>query len=165
MISTQAQLLPNQFRLMRYSPHSEIKDSDHGKTLRELSIRLNESFSMSKRYLSIPQSNLIENGELTPRFKEIILRWFNAFADYEGKISPEACAAFTNTCTGERLRGNDRKIRDVYRMHDKNKDGYLSIEDFTDFYQHACAHRLPTVWSNLYAYNYRNDLKNFLDID
>lgn len=50
-------------------------------------------------------------------------------------------------------------------MHDKNKDGYLSFEDFTDFYLYACTHKLSVVWSNLYAYNYRNDLKNWLDLE
>jgi ubiquitin carboxyl-terminal hydrolase 34 len=50
-------------------------------------------------------------------------------------------------------------------QYDKDKDEYLTEEDFIDFYTDACKERLTVVWKNLQVYHYTNNLKKVDEVE
>ena len=49
--------------------------------------------------------------------------------------------------------------------NDDDKDGFLTLENFVNFYHIAAKTRPNVVWNNLSAHHYRNDLKKWVDFD
>ena len=56
-------------------------------------------------------------------------------------------------------------MKKTFVDHDSDKDGYLSLEDFVEFYHLAAKSRSSVVWNNLNAHHYRNDLKKASEIE
>lgn len=56
------------------------------------------------------------------------------------------------------------QIKTIFESADSDKDGYLTLRDFLDFYLLACHDRRQIVWNNLRKYIKRNDLKEPVDI-
>lgn len=79
-------------------------------------------------------------------------------------MSPQQCASFINSCTGyifiyrDNCDQYDSRIKDLYDQYDSNKKGYLSQEDFFQFYKDACEKKPRVVWTNLQNKNIQNDL-------
>lgn len=166
LIAPQAQLLPNQMRLIRSYPLQLFQESENSRTLGELRIRQKEAFVVIKRYPPMLQANLTDqDGQLTAKAKTIFSQWFFRFCDNNGLMSHEACADFTNSCTGDSCKPHNRRIELIFAEFDSNGDGYLTLEDFLEFYKNACLTRLYVVWNNLQSYNYRNDLQCYLDLE
>lgn len=163
-IASKARTFPDLIRLTRSLPYKEIPDSENGKTLNELRIRRLETFSVSKRATKIPRTPLLTpEGDIVQKAADIFRKIFHQFADKEGGMSPEGCAAFTNSCTGDSFKGTDRRIIETVEQYDSDNDGYLTEADFVQFYKDACKTKPSVVWSNLWAHHYRNDLKRFDD--
>ena len=78
----------------------EIKDSDNGRTIGELRLKNNESLIADKRPTPlIPQVALTNpDGSLVPAAKAIFTEWFTHFSE-NGKMNPDKCADFINSCT------------------------------------------------------------------
>ena len=53
----------------------------------------------------------------------------------------------------------------MFERWDHDKDGFLGLENFLDFYQLACNDRPSVVWYNLQAHHYRNDLKKHSEVE
>lgn len=49
-------------------------------------------------------------------------------------MAPKDCAKFIQACTNDHCPNDDRRVVDVFDKHDKDKDGFLSADDFLDFY-------------------------------
>jgi len=164
MIGKKVKCLSDQFRILRTFSQKEIKDSDNGKTLSEIRMRANESLTVYRRYVNLPRAPLLTaDNELTPTTLRIFTSWFYKFADKGELMTPEGCAAFTNSCTGDQCKATDKRIQDFFTAHDTDKDGYLTLRNFLDFYKEACINRPNVVWTNLSAHHYRNDLGRFDD--
>lgn len=67
---------------------------------------------------------------------------------------------FILKCTGEKCSIDDSRIKDTYDSYDSDKDGYLTLDDFYEFYGQAALERPYVVWKNIHAYHYRNDLRH-----
>jgi ubiquitin carboxyl-terminal hydrolase 34 len=166
LVGKKVKLLPDEFRLTRSFPHKDIKDSENGKTLNDLRIRPTETLVVYKKSSNIPRANLLDSEQtLLTQPKAIFTSMFYKFADSEGRMSAEGCAAFTNSCTGDQCKASDRRIQDFFTNYDDDNDGYLTLDNFLEFYRQACINRISTVWSNIYAYHYNNELRSYLDID
>jgi hypothetical protein len=74
-------------------------------------------------------------------------------------MSQEQCIEFVFKCTSERCSPEDSRIKDTYDTYDHDRDGYLTLDNFLEFYTSAAVERPSVVWKNLHAYHYRNDLK------
>ena len=46
-----------------------------------------------------------------------------------------------------------------------DRDGFLTLENFLEFYHSACKQRPHVVWNNLASHHYRNDLKKPTEIE
>lgn len=160
IIGKKIKCLSDQFKIYRSLFQREIKDSDNGKTLSDLRIRINETFSVYRRVTNIPKANLItSDNQLTAKAKSIFSSWFKKYADKGEKMSPEGCSAFTNSCTGDPCKSTDKRIQEFFTSHDDDRDGLLTEENFLEFYRQACVQRPNVVWTNLASHHYRNDLK------
>ncbi len=65
----------------------------------------------------------------------------------------------------DNCKGDDRRVKDIFVKWDADKDGYLTEENFIEFYKLAATERKGVVWNNLHAHHYRNDLKKTTDVE
>ena len=81
-------------------------------------------------------------------------------------MDPESCAAFVRVCTGDKCTSDHSRIKSIFSTYDTDKDGLLTEENFLEFYSLAVkSGKISTVWNNLRAFNIRNDLKKFDEIE
>ena len=166
MVGKAVKLYWDQVRLTRTLSRPEIKDNENGKTIAELRLKTHDSLIVTRKQLNIPKAELLtRDDEIVEKAKSIFLGWFYDFADRDGKMNSEGCANFTNSCTGEQCKADDKRMQEFVAQFDDDGDGYLTAANFLEFYKHALVNKkFPSVWSNLYAHHYRNDLKCYLDI-
>ena len=165
-IAKQAKTSWDQVKLLRYMSQKEIKDNENGKTIGDLRIKNGENLTATRRPTPpIPQASLLlSDGSLNPAARKIFVEWFEIFAE-NGKMSPDGCANFINSCTNDGCKGEDKRVKEVFTIHDADKDGFLTLEDFIGFYYTACKDRPHVVWNNLASHHYRNDLKKPSDVE
>ena len=164
-IAKQIQASWDQVKLLRYQT-KEIKDNENGKTLGDIRIRNGETLTAAKRPTPpIPQANLLmPDGSMNPAAKKIFIDWFEMFSE-NGKMSPDGCAAFIHSCTNDNCQGDDRRVKEVFAQYDSDRDGFLTQDNFLEFYYSACKQRSHVVWNNLASHHYRNDLKKPSEIE
>jgi len=152
-------------RLIRYSTSSEIKDIDNGKTLSELNFKSNETLTANKQNLgNIPKAPLINpDKSLTPEAIGIFGEWFDAFS-HEDLMTPEDCVEFIRSCTDDKCKTSDSRVKNLFQNHDHDNDGKVDKSGFVEFYRLACVKKEEVVRSNILAHNYRNDLKKISDM-
>eukprot|EP01022_Parablepharisma_sp_SALTPOND_P004330 TRINITY_DN120104_c0_g1_i1.p1 TRINITY_DN120104_c0_g1~~TRINITY_DN120104_c0_g1_i1.p1 ORF type:complete len:1287 (+),score=154.13 TRINITY_DN120104_c0_g1_i1:6286-10146(+) len=144
--------------------NNETKDRDNGKTLEDLKISDGDLIRAAKRSEEfVARANLIKNKAFTEKAKIVFTEVFERFSK-EGKMAPADCANFTRVCLSDRyIDANDHQVQGLFKEYDKEKKGYLSLEQFLDFYEHAANDREETVWNNLKELGYGPDL-NRLDM-
>ncbi len=98
-VARQAKVTWDSVKLL-FSNKIELKDQWNGRTLGDLRIRNGESLQGQKRQTPvIDQVPLTtRDGEIVPAAKQYFTEWFNRFA-VNGKMNPDQCAAFINSCT------------------------------------------------------------------
>lgn len=165
MAGKTVKLYSDQVRLARSLTRVEIKENENGKTIAELRLKTHDTLVVTRKPLNIPKVELLtRDEEIVEKAKSIFLGWFYDFADRDGKMNSEGCANFTNSCTGEQCKADDKRMRDFVTQFDDDGDGYLTADNFLEFYKHALLNqKSQSVWNNLYAHHYRNDLKSYLD--
>jgi hypothetical protein len=163
-IAKKVKCFPEQLKLMRSLPYKEVADNENGKTLGEFRIRASETFTVSKRPTNMPRTVLVTpEGDVIPRAQEIFAGIYHKFCDKNQLMDADGVAAFTSSCTGDNFKGTDRRIIDTVEKYDTDGDGFMTEEDFQQFYKDACFNKINVVWCNLWAHHYRNDLKHFSD--
>jgi ubiquitin carboxyl-terminal hydrolase 34 len=156
----------DQVKLTRNLSNKEIKDSENGRTLGDIRIRNGETLVASKRPTPpIPQASFVlEDDSVNPLARKIFVDWFTFFSK-DGKMNPKNCADFIHSCTGDYCKADDRRVKEVFATYDKDHDGFLSLDDFLEFYISAARSRPSVVWNNLAAHHYRNDLKKASEVE
>jgi hypothetical protein len=152
-------------KLIRYSTTSEIKDIDNGKTLAELNFKPNEQLIANKQNLgNIPKAPLLNKDKsLTQEAKDIFGEWFDDFS-HDGLMTPEDCVEFIRSCTDDKCKTSDNRVRNLFQNHDHDNDGKVDKDGFVEFYRLACVKKEDVVRSNILAHNYRNDLRKISDM-
>ena len=122
----------------------------------------NETLTIVSRQTAyIPQVNLTdEQGNLLEKSKEIFTKWFYQNSLHNAMMDHEGMARFITTCTNDVCNRDDQRVKEVFQQMDHDNDGYLTLDDFLNFYQDACKTKLQTVWRNIHSNGYRNDLKD-----
>ena len=153
-------------RLIRgASTTNEIKDIDNGKTLADLSFKPNESLTATKQNMgNVPKAPLMNPDKtLTPEAQKIFGEWFDTFS-HDGLMTPEDCAEFIRSCTDDKCKTDDGRVKNLFRDHDHDNDGKVEKSEFVEFYRQACIRKEEVVRSNILAHNYRNDLRKISDM-
>ena len=165
-VGKQLKVTWDQVKLMRNAASKEIKDNENGKTLGDIRIRNGEVVTASKRPTPpVKQENLIlADGSMNPAAKKIFVEWYEIHSE-NGKMNADQCAAFIHSCTNDNCKGDDKRVKDVFATYDDDRDGFLTIDNFLEFYTIACKQRPSVVWSNLAAQHYRNDLKKASEVE
>lgn len=156
----------DQVKLARYIGAKEIKDNENGRTLGDIRLKNGESLIATKRPTPpIPQATLLlPDNSFNPEAKVIFEGWFRTFSE-NGKMNSDGCAAFIHSCTGDNCKGDDKRVKEVFATYDDDHDGFLTLENFLEFYYLACKQRPGVVWSNLVSHHYRNDLKKVTEVE
>ncbi len=162
LIARRLKMAPEVVRLI--IPNNETKDQDNGKTLEELKICDGDLARATKRSEEfVARTNLLKNKAFTEKAKAVFSEVFERFSR-DGKMTPTDCAAFTRVCLSDRyIDANDHQVQGLFREYDKEKKGYLSLENFLTFYESATIDREGTVWNNLKELGYGPDL-NRIDL-
>lgn len=152
-------------RLIRLSTTSEIKDIDNGRTLADLGFKNNESLIANKQNLgNIPKAPLMNpDKSLTKEAIAIFGEWFDSFS-HEGLMTPEDCVEFIRSCTDDKCKTSDGRVRNLFQGHDHDGDGKVTRDEFIEFYREACIRKEEVVRANILAHNYRNDLRKISDM-
>ena len=56
-------------------------------------------------------------------------------------------------------------MKNIFRKFDPQKNGFITEDDFLKFYQISCTQKPETVWQNLKAHLYKNNLKKIDDVE
>ena len=145
---------------------TEVKDCDNGKTLADLRFKAKANILVSKKSMdNIPKTPLIDsNKQMIPKAVEIFTSWFHKFA-IDGMMNAQGCADFVRSCTNDTCKADDRRVIELFKTYDDDKDGFISHKNFMEFYRSACLDRETVVWSNLASNGYRNDLKKLSEVE
>lgn len=164
LIGKKVKCFYDQFRIFKNNSLIEIKDRENGKTLSNLRFRVSETITIYRRVINKPKANLInDKNQLTPKAEKIFKSWFYKYADKGDKMSPEGCAAFTGSCTGDPCKPTDKRTQDFFAANDDDNDGLITEENFLNFYTNSCIKKPATVWNNLSSHHYTHDLRRFDD--
>lgn len=152
-------------RLVRSSTTSEIKDMDNGKTLADLAFKPNEVLIANKQNTAnVPKAPLLNpDKSLTPEARSIFGEWFDGFS-HDGLMTPEDCVEFIRSCTDDKCKTTDGRVKNLFQNHDHDNDGKVDKEGFVEFYRQASVRKEEVVRANILAHNYRNDLKKISDM-
>jgi len=142
----------------------QIDESNNNNSLYELllinnniipDLKPEEKINFGKQSI---RTNLMENDELNPKFKEILKEWFNIFTKGTGKMDLEAAKIYVGSVTSA---GKDEnKARKFLKDHNKDEDQYLNEEEFINFYKDSLNEgRTDIVWNNLYKMGIMDDLR------
>ena len=106
---------------------------------------------------------LIIDDELNPKLEKILKNWFNDFTKGEDKMDRKGIANFIQgvSSSKEEVDEDDEKVTRFLKENDRNEKGYVSEEEFLEFYKRAgrVSDRQKTIWSNLRNMKIREDLK------
>lgn len=160
MIAKLTLVTPEYVKIVRYSGSQEIEDTDNGKTLGELEFKNSESLIASKKKLTtMPDAPLTTpEGGLTIQAENIFHCWFDTFSK-EGFMTPENCVDFIKSCTADNCKVTDSRIQNLFNNYDRDRDGRVTQDEFTEFYKMASLSKPEVVRSNILSHNYGNDLE------
>ena len=153
-------------KLVKCAGVTELKETEHGKTLQELRLKPNEVLSASKRSMSnIPKAPITTStGQITPEARRVFDDWFDKF-QHGGFMTPQNCADFIRSCTDDNCKADDPRILNLFHQYDYDKDGKIDRAGFHEFYRIAAVSKPEVVRANMAAHHYRNDLKKITEID
>ena len=141
----------------------DLNDTDNGKLVNKKFMN-NMTITVSKnpKLEDIPKVILISNGVFTPKAQEVFREIFDTFST-NGKMSKEQCTEFVKVAVDsyDVITVDDSRIKYLYDKYDVDKDGFITSDDFTQFFFDSIEvdKKLSVVWENIKAFGYRNDLK------
>ena len=106
-----------------------------------------------KNYI-LPKILLIKNGKLTNKMIQTLKEIFKQFSSIE-KMSKEQLIRYMNKIKT----GNINYRINTLLSYDKDKDGYISFEDFKNYYCNLTKYDLYMVWKDLNNLGYNNFLE------
>ncbi|KAL4443131.1 hypothetical protein ABPG74_002198 [Tetrahymena malaccensis] len=142
-----------------------LKDFLNGYTLQALEFSNNQNVIVQKqeKKWSHPIKLIRDNDSLTQKASELFKEWFKAYSE-NGRMSMQNCAHFIESCTKDVCKVDDYRVIDVFKFWDSDKDGYLSEQDFLEFYRKGSKDKKETVMRNISAHYYSDDLARLYEI-
>ena len=100
------------------------------------------------------------NGKMNPRLENLLKGKYDEFTDGTGKMDRKGISKFIQCVLDlkSQLNENDKKVSDFLEK-DKEGKGYVSQEEFVDFYKESL-NKEKVVWENLEKMGIREDLRN-----
>ena len=160
----------------------EIDESNNNNTLYELIIEKNNNIKSDLKpkekiifdNKKIEPQKLMINDEMNPKLKSIIQDWFKEFTEGSNQMGPSAIVNFIRGVTSQKthINQNEGRVITFLKTNDKDKKGYVSEEEFIEFYKKALVNgNEKIVFNNLHSMGIRDDLKkedeayeiNFID--
>ncbi len=91
----------------------------------------------------------------------VLTEVFNKFAK-EGKIAKGRFVDIARVC----MRDSDQAkiegtVKSIFDYHDIGAKGYLSLEEFLNYYSNMLPSGEATIWGNLKSLGYNNELRHF----
>jgi hypothetical protein len=102
---------------------------------------------------------LIIDNKLNPKAVRVFKIVFDKYSSRPNEMSKDDYNRFTGMCLNTYSKSYYDKIHPLYMKYDSNHDGYLSFDDFLNFYIDAALEKPSTVWNNLKNLNVRGNFK------
>lgn len=143
----------------------EIKDNENGKTVGDIRLKTGQYLTVQKRPTPpIQEAELLIDNKFTTQADRVFRDLFAKYSK-DGKMNQEDLASFVSATTGETVTANDNRVKSTMQQHDTDKDGFLTTENFIDFYLAAAKDKKSVVWQNLKSHHIRPDLRRPEDIE
>lgn len=84
--------------------------------------------------------------------------WFNKYSE-DQKMTFALCLKFTNIILSDTDEDGEEKVTNLFKSYDAIERGYLTRDNFIDFYTRSTLDKDKIVRDNLRMHNIRNDLK------
>ena len=108
------------------------------------------------------REELLIDGKMNPKLEQILKEWYDQFTEGEKKMTTKGIAKFVQGVSEyeEEVSENESKVTGFLESNDKDNKGYVSEEEFIQFYQTALENKkTTTVWKNLKNMGIRKDLR------
>lgn len=147
-------------KLSRQNRKPEIKEKHNARTLRDMRIKLGEKLISETKpvYQKTPEPVLLEGNILNPRAEAAFREVHRRFAP-DGKMGPKDAVNFVAIVLDiPNILPEDSKVKDLFERWDRDRDGYLSEDEFFEFYRTSSMNKTKIVKDNLKALGYGDDL-------
>ena len=165
ILAKKLNIIPECIKFIAYGD-IDVTDKDNGKLLSEKFIDGTKINIVKNNILEeIPKVPLIKNNQLTEKAKKTFSEIFDMYST-NGKMSKEQSGNFIYKVTESHnyIGPNNRKVIKLFEKYDYDKDDYLDLEGFYNFFYDAIINdKINTVWDNIKVFDYRNDLKKLND--
>ena len=139
--------------------------NDNSKTLKELGLEMRDLLIVSEREMPEVKEKPLMNATGDEFSPEALLVFKEIFASYseDGKMTKEHLAKFTSAATdGAHCYPSDDRVEGVFNTYDKEKNGYVTFENFHHFYLSSASKsdsKANTVRQNLLSLGYGKGLE------
>ena len=149
--------------------NDEIDESNNNSSLYDLIIEKNNNIEKSnlepedKLAFDTNKSKkekLLINGEMNPKLVTALKDKYNEFTEGTGKMDRQGTFNFIKCVLNlsSDIDSNEKKIKD-FMARDKDQRGYVSEEEFIEFYRQSLNLKEKVVWENLERMGIREDLR------
>ena len=109
------------------------------------------------------REDLIDNktGKPTSKYLNIINEWFDLFSEGTDRMTAENIRVFTERVTSNKkdvVKINDSRVINLLERYHSRERGYITRENFLEFYITAARDKPTIVWENLVIMGYRENL-------
>lgn len=78
-------------------------------------------------------------------------------------MSKAQCQKYQQRCLVDMMQMSESKVDKIFEDYDKDKDGYLTQEDFFKYYLHTAKNKEMHIWTHLENFGMRADLEILYD--
>lgn len=119
----------------------------------------------AKPTMVVQKKPLLNNdNKFTPQAEEIFRNEYKGFANEDGTWGRKEAAKFTGVVLADTtIDQDDGRVKGLFDKYDTDRDGYLNVDNFMEFYLEAAQSRAKVVYENLSNLGYRVDLSKLSD--
>ena len=173
LASLKFQVSPLQIQLQRQESKKNLpqfNDIYHHRLLRDMKLESNEIILVQRKPLVAAARVKLVNKkkELIPEAKAIFQSWFRRFCNQDGFMTHKECSEFIRATTNtfeQVILPTDSRIVNFFRDYSLTNYGFLTEEEFLNFYTDKAANKIEVVWNNLTIMKYGGDLRHISDVN
>ena len=127
-----------------------IFDNINKKKVLKNDVQFNKIIRFAKKI--VDKNDLITiNKEFSPRFKNIIKKWYQEFTKGSEKMNINNFASLISKITNTKLKETDEKVVKSFNKYDTTKSGFLTEDDFCKYYLDSLLEDKDThkLWNHL----------------
>lgn len=109
----------------------------------------------------IPKHDLLnsDKSELTTKLSQIVQDWFRKY-NSNNQLGIQQLKKLADDCWKQSALKQEKHLKDILQKFDLNSKGYLTIDEFKNFFVSKSIQNPSAIWKILNLSGYRNDFKH-----